>query len=617
MSTSKRHPPDRSDTRGIPTDTQFLFPSINDKLGSLRILEPIAAGGMAVVYKVLHEELEVKRAVKVLKPGFTEETRQRLFTEAKISANLHHPNIVQIYNVGLWHESVPFIEMEYVRGNSLKDLLSESFRLPFLVAASIGAILCKALDFARRQTFTVYGKSYHGLVHRDIKPANVLISPTGDVKLADFGIALPGSVSIHTTDSVIMGTSPYLSPEQIRGEQLDHRSDIYSLGTVLYELLCGEKAFPQPMMPTLMTAKLEGKYEPLKSVTKDIPPSLGEIVAKAMSVDKEKRFTDAGQMGDALEKLIAGFTDKPPSCIVRDFVSSTASESQGVVPYIEPSSNARFLWGILIAFSAMAILLGVVIALQDRLISTDEEAAHSELALANQDTISTSPVSENNQSAPSPRPAKSSVTTPAPNNSPEPRPDSSPAIVAPPEPSHTTPAASPSVSLDSIGSLLAHGKFQPVLENLAHLPLRKLSAQEQLRAEFYKIDALLSVGNYSEATKHARSVSNKDDAYYHLLHGRALQSQEAFHEARYAFQRAQHASSVAGATVIRQATYYLALNATLLYGKKPNAENRTDALKAWKEYSATYCTEGAGGGSPAFSESCARAHREITRLSRL
>ncbi|MDO5577238.1 MAG: serine/threonine-protein kinase, partial [Fibrobacter sp.] len=210
---------------------QLLKPG--DRLEHCRITELIAAGGMANVYKVWHEKLEVVRAVKILKPGFSEETKSRLETEAKISANLRHVNIVEIYGLQYWN-GIPYIEMEYVDGSSLKDLLDSNVRFPIDLAISITHFVCKALQFAHNQDMTLYGKIYDGLVHRDIKPANILISSKGVVKLADFGIARPSEVSMHTVGSKVMGTFAYLSPEQFNSEPLDLRSDIYSLGTVLY-----------------------------------------------------------------------------------------------------------------------------------------------------------------------------------------------------------------------------------------------------------------------------------------------------------------------------------------------------------------------------------------------
>jgi serine/threonine-protein kinase len=190
------------------------MPQAGDHLGYYRIIELIAAGGMANVYKAWHEQLEVVRAIKILKPGFDDESKSRLETEAKISANLRHSNIVEIYGMGYWN-TIPYLEMEYIDGPSLKELLEKNGRLPIDFSIALIHSLCAALQFAYNQDLTLYGKVYDGLIHRDLKPANVIISSKGIVKLADFGIARPSEVSLHTVNGKVMGTFAYLSPEQL------------------------------------------------------------------------------------------------------------------------------------------------------------------------------------------------------------------------------------------------------------------------------------------------------------------------------------------------------------------------------------------------------------------
>ncbi|NLE01164.1 MAG: serine/threonine protein kinase, partial [Fibrobacter sp.] len=194
MSTSQTDSTWKSNSSEPAKNEQML--KAGDKLGHCRVIELIAAGGMANVYKVWHEQLEVVRAIKILKPGFSDESRGRLETEAKISANLHHHNIVEIYGMGYWN-TIPYIEMEFVDGPSLKELLERYHKLPYQLAVSICHAVCVALQFAFNQDMTLYGKVYDGLIHRDIKPANILISSQGKIKLADFGIARPSEVSLH------------------------------------------------------------------------------------------------------------------------------------------------------------------------------------------------------------------------------------------------------------------------------------------------------------------------------------------------------------------------------------------------------------------------------------
>ncbi len=234
------------------------MPGPGDKIGPNKIQTLIGEGGSAQVFKVWHEGLEVIRAVKALKKYTSNEARERFFTEAKILADIHHPNIIEIHNIGYIDQQIPFIEMEYIEGASIKTMLSQSQRLPVPVSLAIAFFLCQALHYAHTKDYTLYGKVYRGLIHRDIKPENIFVSKDGIVKLMDFGIARPSEVSLHTVGAKIMGTLVYLSPEQLRGSSIDHRSDIFSLGTVLYEMISGKRAFPQKTLTEIVQKKNQG-----------------------------------------------------------------------------------------------------------------------------------------------------------------------------------------------------------------------------------------------------------------------------------------------------------------------------------------------------------------------
>ncbi|MDO5577177.1 MAG: serine/threonine-protein kinase, partial [Fibrobacter sp.] len=190
----------------------------NDKIGPNKVILQIGEGGSAKVYKVWHEGLEVVRAVKVLKQYTNREAKERFLTEAKILADIHHPNIIEIHNIGLIDQLFPFIEMEYVDGISIKSLLKQKGKLPLEVALSIAYFICQALHYAHNKDYTLYGKVYDGLIHRDIKPDNIFFSKNGIIKLMDFGIARPQEASLHTVGAKIMGTMVYLSPEQLNGK---------------------------------------------------------------------------------------------------------------------------------------------------------------------------------------------------------------------------------------------------------------------------------------------------------------------------------------------------------------------------------------------------------------
>jgi serine/threonine-protein kinase len=274
------------------------------ELSGGRIVRFIGSGGMADVYLVWQPRIEVYRAVKVIKPGQSENLLARFETEIRILSKLQHPNIVQFYNVGEWY-SLPFIEMEYVPGAAMDDVQKKCKVLTPQETAAIGILVCRALEYAHRKTATIYGTTYKGVIHRDLKPANIMLSKSGRVKLTDFGIARPQDVSLHTMESgLVVGTLPYLAPEQLSGKEMTGRVDIYALGATLYEFMCGQRAFPQRDLPALLSAKSSGEYKPL--ATDNISKPLAVVIAKAMSQKATDRHESAAAMEADLEKALRG-----------------------------------------------------------------------------------------------------------------------------------------------------------------------------------------------------------------------------------------------------------------------------------------------------------------------
>ncbi|MBN1759055.1 MAG: serine/threonine protein kinase [Chitinispirillaceae bacterium] len=334
------------------------LPKLDDKIGPNKVQAIIGEGGSAQVYKVWHEGLEVVRAVKVLKKYSNKEARERFLTEAKILADIHHPNIIEIHNIGFFTQQIPFIEMEYVEGLSIKTLLSQTQRLPLSVAISIGYYLCQALHYAHTKDYTLYGKVYRGLIHRDIKPENIFISKDGIVKLMDFGIARPSEVSLHTVGAKIMGTLVYLSPEQLNGTTLDHRSDIFSLGTVLYEMIAGKRAFPQKTLTEIVQKKTKGIYVPLHQTGIKMPAKLSTIIDKSMALDPADRYPNIADFGHDLFKVLRLISDHSPHEIIMDYqhnpesipVWTPGKENKSLNPALiigAVSAGIILLWGIL------------------------------------------------------------------------------------------------------------------------------------------------------------------------------------------------------------------------------------------------------------------------------
>lgn len=280
--------------------------AIIDKLKDIaegKIIRTLGSGGMADVYLVWNPRLELYRAVKVIKPDQSETFQKRFETELRIFSKLDHPNIVHCYGVGEWH-SLPYIEMEFVNGASTEEIIHKCKALSVEQAFAIGIQVAKALHYAHNQVITIYGKTYRGIIHRDLKPANIMITRSGKIKLTDFGIARPLDVSLHTIElGSVVGTLPYLAPEQLGEQELTCRTDVYALGATLYELIAGVRPFTQTEVPALITAKNSGTYKPLSSHLK-VPEEVSGVIDKALSVDPLQRYSSAHALRLDMEKVL-------------------------------------------------------------------------------------------------------------------------------------------------------------------------------------------------------------------------------------------------------------------------------------------------------------------------
>jgi Protein kinase domain len=319
-------------------------------LGSGTITRLIGRGGMAAVYEIWNQQLEIYRAVKIIYAGSADLFQSRFQTEIKISAKLKHPNIIEIYGVGEW-SGLPFIEMEKIDGIGLDQILAQHGALPSVACTSVAIMICKALHYAHTQDYAIYGKNYHGVIHRDLKPLNIMVCGNGVVKLMDFGIARPVDVSFQTMDGMVSGTLQYLSPEQLEKKKLDERSDLYSLGVTMYEIVTGVNPFPQTNFAHLIANKSKNKFKPIEAHGIIVNNRLKKLIYKCMQHDPRKRVASAAELMRDLEKIHWSLTNKSPEDALGEAVSATG---HGEILRMPRPRISRFAWAFILLFAALA-----------------------------------------------------------------------------------------------------------------------------------------------------------------------------------------------------------------------------------------------------------------------
>ncbi len=291
-------------------------------LGSGLVTALVGEGGVARVYEVHNKRLGVYRAVKVLKPDASPDARARFEREMRIMPHLHHPHIATVYATGRWH-GLPYIEMERVRGVSLDALLAQRGPLPVEVALAIGMGICRALVYVHTHEFTIDGRAMHGILHRDLKPANTLVTPRGGVKLTDFGAARTLGLPHTAREQMFVGSLQYVAPEELKGDSVRVESDIYSLGCLLYEMLTGQRTFPQTRPAELVRARLRNTFEPLGHATRRLPRELHELVTQCLSVEIDRRPQSVAIIHERLSRLRKRHTALPAEQTIRAFMSGS------------------------------------------------------------------------------------------------------------------------------------------------------------------------------------------------------------------------------------------------------------------------------------------------------
>lgn len=272
------------------------------RLGHYQIAEKIGEGGMGVVYKAVDTRLDRNVAIKVLPAERVadEERRKRFALEAKAASALNHPGIITVHDIGN-DDGVDYIVMEFVEGKTLGSMIGRR-----------GMRVSEALKFAAQVADALAAAHAAGIIHRDLKPANVMITPGGQVKVLDFGLAklkappiedTDETRSVLTTEGLVVGTAAYMSPEQAEGKELDARSDIFSFGAMLYEMVTGQRAFGGETFLSTLSAVVRTEPKPVQEAAEGVPAELARIIGRCLRKEPSRRFQTMADLRVALEEL--------------------------------------------------------------------------------------------------------------------------------------------------------------------------------------------------------------------------------------------------------------------------------------------------------------------------
>src|SRR6266850_2184377 len=319
--------------------------SPNTTIAQYTIVSKIGEGGMGVVWRARDAKLGRDVAIKVLPASLSENTDRlnRFEQEARAAGALNHPNILVIHHIGI-HDGAPYIVSELLEGETLRERMG-------------GAALPqrKAIDYALQIAKGLAAAHAKGIVHRDIKPDNIFITDDGRVKILDFGLAKLTSATdgnqsqtevptrkVNTDPGTVMGTVGYISPEQLKGQQADHRSDIFSFGAILYEMLSGKRAFRGDSMAETMSAILREDPPDLSETNKTVSPALERVVRHCLEKNPNERFHSARDLAFAIESLSGSVISSGQTVTMPTITSEIdKSESNGISRLF---ANAKLAW---------------------------------------------------------------------------------------------------------------------------------------------------------------------------------------------------------------------------------------------------------------------------------
>ena len=349
--------------------------------GRYELLEKIGDGGMAVVYKAKDKLLNRFIAVKILRPEFTKDAAfvENFKMESQAAAGLTHPNVVGVYDVGR-EGNINYIVMELIEGRTLNDIIRDEAPMDYRKVIDITKQVAAALKVAHKNK----------IIHRDVKPHNIMVTNEGVVKLADFGIAKAVNDATLSTGSKIIGSVHYFSPEQARGNYVDERSDIYSLGIVMYEMLTGQVPFDGDNPVTVALKHINEEVRPPSELVPGIPPALERAVLKATNKYQTNRYSSAEELIEELDNIefvtkVVGpsIFNKPSQVVDEDDIDDEddeyetrgrrkKKEGKKKKPLSDKQKKRRKF--VIAGIAAGVVLLGIAFALVSGVFSSTKEA---------------------------------------------------------------------------------------------------------------------------------------------------------------------------------------------------------------------------------------------------
>jgi serine/threonine-protein kinase len=327
------------------------------RIGRYQVLEELAAGGQATVFRAWDTTTGQVVALKVMHPHLVGDAAylERFRREAGLAASISHPNVIRLFEVGQDGDS-HYISMEYL-ALSVHDLIEAQGQLP----------IDRVADICRQTALALEAADKRGIVHRDIKPQNIMMAPDGTAKVSDFGIARASQLSTMTRTGALMGTPQYMAPEQAQGQRASVRSDIYSLGIVMYQMLTGKVPFEAETPWAVIRQHVETQPKDVRKLRSDVPKALGSLVTRCLEKDPDRRFQTPRELALAIEKAVPQISRPQPQ---QQPISSVRQSPPKIAPIpapsqeprVEPSGAAPNKGGFIMRTARRVIAAGVLIA---------------------------------------------------------------------------------------------------------------------------------------------------------------------------------------------------------------------------------------------------------------